>query len=127
MLKTRPKCNFQDERGEITDIFSNEPVEHVTLITSKKGAVRANHYHKETVQFNYVVSGRIQLLTQNPGEKVQSTILMSGDLAVTPAGESHALIALEDSTFMVFTRGPRGGMDYENDTFRLATPLKVEV
>lgn len=126
MLKTRPVCNFKDHRGEITDIFSKEPVEHVTLITSKKGAVRANHYHKETVQFNYVISGYLQLLTQNPGKKVQSTILEAGDLAVTPAGESHALIALEDSVFMVFTRGPRGGEDYEQDTFRLTAPLKLE-
>ena len=126
MLKTRPSCAFKDARGEITDILAKEPVEYVTLISSKKAAVRGNHYHKETVQFNYVLSGRMQLLSQTPGDKVISTILESGDLAVTPAGERHALIALEDSTFMVFTRGPRGGEDYEKDTFRLPTPLKLE-
>ena len=38
--------------------------------------------------------------------------------------EHHAVHALEDSVFMVFTRGPRGGDDYESDTFRLETPLQ---
>jgi quercetin dioxygenase-like cupin family protein len=126
MLKKRPAYAHKDERGEITDILAKEPIDYVTLITSKKGAVRGNHYHEETVQFNYVLTGRMQLLTQTPGDKVRSAILEAGDLAVTPAGERHSLIAIEDSTLMVFTRGPRGGEDYEKDTFRLPSPLKVE-
>jgi len=31
---------------------------------------------------------------------------------------------LEDSLFLVFTRGPRGGQDYESDTYRLTKPLR---
>jgi quercetin dioxygenase-like cupin family protein len=123
---TIPKCAFKDDRGEITDILVKEPVEYVTMISSKKGAVRGHHYHKETVQFNYLLSGKMQLLTQNPGEKVRSAILEPGSVSVSPANERHALIALEDSVLMVFTRGPRGGGDYENDTFRLPVPLKAE-
>ena len=126
MIKKTPKLAFKDDRGEITDLLVKEPVEYVTLITSKKGAVRGNHYHKETVQYNYLISGKIELLTQNEGEKVQSAIMKPGDVTMTPAGERHSLIALEDSVFMVFTRGPRGGGDYEKDTYRLPVPLKVE-
>ena len=43
--------NFQDERGDITDILANEPIEFVTMISSKAGSVRGNHYHKETYQW----------------------------------------------------------------------------
>ena len=37
--------------------------------------------------------------------------------------EKHALVGLEDSEMLVFTEGPRGGKEYESDTFRLDNPL----
>ena len=37
--------------------------------------------------------------------------------------ERHAFQAIEDTTFLVLTRGPRGGENYETDTFRLDIPL----
>jgi quercetin dioxygenase-like cupin family protein len=112
-----------DRRGEITDLIQNEAISAITLITFTPGAVRANHYHKETVQWNYVLSGRIKLVTQFPGKPVEETVLGPGELAVTREHERHALMALEASRLLVFTRGPRGGTDYELDTFRLDEPL----
>ena len=38
--------------------------------------------------------------------------------------EAHALHALEDSVLLILTRGPRGGEDYESDTYRLDKPLE---
>jgi quercetin dioxygenase-like cupin family protein len=124
MKVTRIQHAFKDERGEITDILAKEPIEYVTLITQARGTTRGNHYHKETIQWNYVLSGRLKLLTQLPGDSVISTVLEVGDLAVTGQDERHAIEALEDSVFLVLTRGIRGGADYEKDTFRLAQPLK---
>lgn len=118
------KCTRSDDRGEITDILTKENIEYVTLITSAKGTNRGNHYHKKTVQMVYILKGRMKLLTQMPENPVMATILEKGDLAVTEPMERHAMIALEDSEFMVFTRGIRGGEDYEKDTFRLSEPLK---
>jgi len=112
-----------DRRGEITDLIQNEAINAITLITFTPGAVRANHYHKETVQWNYVISGRIKLVTQLPGEPARETVLGPGELAVTREHERHALMGLEPSSLLVFTRGPRGGTDYESDTFRLDQPL----
>ncbi len=120
----RIKCTCKDDRGEITDILTKENIEYVTLITSEKGATRGNHYHKETVQMVYILQGRMKLLTQMPEQPVVATILEKGDLAVTVPMERHAMEALEYSEFMVFTRGIRGGADYEKDTFRLQEPLK---
>lgn len=120
----RIECTHRDGRGEITDILLKEQIEYVTLITSGRGAVRGNHYHKETVQWVYILEGKMKLLTQFPGGAVQGAILEKGCLAMTEPMESHAMIALEDSAFLVFTRGPRGGEDYEKDTYRLAEPLQ---
>lgn len=120
----KPEVVFKDGRGEITDILKKETIEYVTLVKSLKGSTRGNHYHKETHQFNYIVEGKVKLLTQKPGEKVNATIMGKGDLTVTEPNESHAIVALEDSLIMVFTRGIRGGEDYEKDTYRIPTPLQ---
>ena len=126
MKVVRIQPAFEDERGQITDILTKEEIQFVTLITQAKGTTRGNHYHKETVQWNYVLQGKLKLLTQFPGGPVTSTLLEAGDLAVTDQEERHALEALEDSVFLVSTRGVRGGADYEKDTYRLEQPLKEE-
>jgi quercetin dioxygenase-like cupin family protein len=118
-----PKPVHKDERGEIIDVIQRESIDAVTVISFKKGAVRANHSHKQTVQWNYVLSGRIRLVTQLPGKEACESILSPGDLAVTRENESHALQALEDASLLVLTRGPRAGDEYEADTFRLDDPL----
>ncbi|MBF0357209.1 MAG: cupin domain-containing protein [Magnetococcales bacterium] len=123
MLLTEPKIAHEDSRGAIKDILYNEALDAVTIIESKKGVVRGNHYHKDTVQWVFLQSGRLKSLTQIPGEPVEVNILEPGQLIKTDHHESHALEALEDSIFLVLTRGPRGGMDYEKDTFRLESPL----
>jgi quercetin dioxygenase-like cupin family protein len=124
VLLTRPKINFEDSRGTIKDIMFREPVDHITVIVSRKGVVRGNHYHRETLQWVYVAEGRLKSLTRKDDGPVESVVLEPGDLLLTEAGEHHALEALEDTTFYVFTRGPRGGQDYEADTFRLPEPLR---
>lgn len=112
-----------DERGVITDLLQDETIDAVTLITFEKGAVRANHYHKETFQWNYVLSGTIKLVTQLPDQEKIETIMQKGEFIVTVPNESHALMAVESSELLVLTKGPRGGKEYESDTFRLITPL----
>jgi hypothetical protein len=69
-----------------------------------------------------VTSGVIRLVTQLPGETVRETIMPRGPRR-DGADERHALQALEESTLMVFTKGPRGGKEYESDTYRLDVPL----
>ena len=49
--------------------------------------------------------------------------LKKGDLVVTDINEAHAIKAVVNSQFLVFTQGPRGGKEYENDTFRLSKKL----
>jgi quercetin dioxygenase-like cupin family protein len=119
--KIRP--TFSDERGDIIDVLRDSVVEYATVITSKKHAVRANHYHKETFQYVYLLSGRMRVVAQMPGEAPSEVILGPGDLIVNVPLERHAFEALEDSTMLVLTRGPRGGENYEKDTFRLDVPL----
>jgi len=123
MKVVHKKSAFEDERGQILDILEDEIIDSVTLISSKKGAIRGNHYHKESVQYTFVLKGRLKLVTEMPGEEIRTTVIRAGDLVFTPPMEKHALVAEEDSEFLVLTRGPRGGENYEKDTYRLAKSL----
>ncbi len=123
MKIARPKTAHKDARGAIVDILDGIPVECVTMLSSKRGSVRGNHYHKKTVQYAYVLEGRLKLYTQNPGERVRTRVVRPGDLIVTPPLERHAFEALEDSVMIACAHGPRAGRSYEADTFRLDVPI----
>jgi dTDP-4-dehydrorhamnose 3,5-epimerase-like enzyme len=120
---TKIPIAFQDQRGEIIDVLQKGHIEYVTIIRSRKDAIRANHYHKETYQYLYVLEGKLRAVSQMPGEEPSEAILVPNDLILSVPYERHAFEALEDTTFVVLTRGPRGGEDYESDTFRLDEPL----
>ena len=119
MKKINLKIAFKDRRGKIIDLIEGEKINAITFITIKKGAIRGNHYHKKTWQWNYIVSGKMRLVTKMPNKKIKKTLLNPGDLALTLPGELHALIGIEDCKFLVFSKGPRSGKGYESDTFRL--------
>jgi quercetin dioxygenase-like cupin family protein len=116
---------YSDARGDIIDILKNSVIEYATLITSKQGSVRANHYHKDTFQYVYMLEGRMRVVSQMPGEHPEEVVLEKGGLIVNVPFERHAFEAIDDCTMLVLTRGPRGGEDYEKDTFRLDVPLIV--
>jgi quercetin dioxygenase-like cupin family protein len=117
------KINFEDKRGKIIDLIENENINSVTYVSFTPGAIRGNHFHKETTQYNYVLKGKIRMLIQTGNASPVEAFLEKGDFVVCVPNERHAFQALEDSELMVFTRGPRGGKEYESDTFRLEVPL----
>lgn len=55
------------------------------------------------------------------------TVMEPGDFVVTDPLVRHALVGLDESVLLVFTRGPRGGKEYESDTFRLEVPLATGI
>ena len=123
MKKIKTKVNFRDHRGVIIDLLEKKKINAITYITQKKGKIRGNHFHKKTIQWNYLIKGKIKLIVKSKNRKIKRIILSKGDLVVTSIKESHAIKALKDSEYLVFTQGPRGGKEYENDTFRLTKPL----
>jgi quercetin dioxygenase-like cupin family protein len=111
----------EDDRGKIADIFYNEQINHVAIITSKKGISRGNHYHKQTTQHTLVTKGSLIYLSQpsDKSEPVKAVLLKPGDIATSSPGEVHAMLFPEDNEFLAFSSGLRGGKDYEKDTFRV--------
>lgn len=123
MKKYKIKISFKDKRGKIIDLLEKEKLEAVTYLSFNKGAIRGNHYHKKTVQWSYVISGKLLVRTKRANSKIKDYIFKQGDFFVDEPMERHAFKALAHSEIMVFTRGPRGGKEYETDTFRDESPL----
>lgn len=126
MKVVRPAPAFSDARGTITDLVQDERMESATVITTRSGAVRGNHWHAETVQWMYIVSGRMRYTSQMPDGPREVRDVVAGDLVVNDPYERHAMRALEDTVFLVLTRGPRSGARYEEDTHRLEPPERLE-
>jgi mannose-6-phosphate isomerase-like protein (cupin superfamily) len=122
MKKILTKVNFNDHRGVIVDLLQKEKINAVTFLTINKNKVRGNHYHKKTYQWNYIISGQMVLVSRI-NKKIKSKVLKKGDLYLTEPYEHHALIGKTKCEVLVFTKGPRGGKEYETDTFRLKDDL----
>jgi quercetin dioxygenase-like cupin family protein len=108
---------YVDGRGEIFNLFEGR-IEHIALITSKKGSVRANHYHQKDHQYIYLVSGAFEshsVDVRNPSKKQVLTV-KPGDIVETPAFIAHAQKFTEDSIFLALTTLQREDGKYEQDT-----------
>lgn len=122
--------SFTDNRGDILDIFVNSPKDHCALITSKKGAVRGNHFHKESTQFTFIVEGKFKLYRAKVDEngkilgEITCDVIENNELITHPPFEAHTLEAIsENTTILAFACGKRGGSYYEDDTYRLTEKL----
>ena len=122
MKKIKIKINFKDKRGIISDLLQKETINAITYITIAKGAVRGNHYHKKTSHWNFIISGKMKIIARKKN-KIKTIILKKNDLLLTEPMEHHALIGVTKCEVLVFTKGPRGGKEYESDTFRLEKKL----
>lgn len=115
---------FRDNRGCITDIL-DEAVSHVGYITFTKGSSRAKHYHRQSVQYDYVLSGKIRLIVCMPdGSAREDHIIEPGMATEVPPGIVHAYIAEEDSAMIDITTLSRSKDGYEEDTIRVDIELK---
>lgn len=113
-----------DDRGTISDIFYNTDMQHAAIVESRQaGVIRGNHYHKKTTQSVFVLKGKLRYWWQpaDRSQPAQSVIVGENSLVTSPPNEIHTLEMLEPNTFIVFSSGPRGGQDYESDTFRVLT------
>ena len=113
--------SFSDERGSITDIFYQKSMHHGCIIQHNPGAVRGNHYHNQTIQYTFILSGSLRYYASNLDRtELVTHDAIPGDFIVSGPQEIHAMKAgSEGCVFIAFAEGPRGGEDYEKDTVRV--------
>lgn len=116
-IVTHPEVAFSDARGDIKNLVSGPALRHVALITSTRGAIRANHWHPETIagpgdlpmrgdQWIAVLSGSyvsVACGVDSAGRflgEPEWTVVRAGDVVYTPPGVGHAQWFAEETTFL---------------------------
>lgn len=112
---------YADERGEIRTLLEGVPFSSVLRIVSKRGSIRANHYHREDYHYCYLESGSMEYYERPVGSTDQPAPVMiaSGQMFYSAPMTEHAMRFLEDSVMWCFSRNSRAQADYESDTVRV--------
>lgn len=118
---------FKDDRGTIQNLVDTE-LGSALVILSKKGAVRANHYHKSDFHYSWLQSGKMLYAHRPVGSKEAPAqwVIGPGQLFYTPPMHEHVMEFLEDSVLFVVARNIRTSADYESDTIRIP-PLQARL
>ena len=112
---TKGDKEFIDERGKISNHELPEPINLIGYIESKKGTVRANHFHPIQEQKCLLVKGQFisiykDLLIKN-SQKI-THVVDEGELIVTKPNVAHAMVFTKDSIFLNLVRGEREHENY---------------
>ena len=109
------KESFIDKRGKITNILE-KPVTSIVIITSKKGAIRANHYHKKDSHWSYIIKGKMEYYEERKSGKVEKAIVKAEEMVYSAPEVPHAMKFLENSIFLAMTTQKRLKGKYDKDT-----------
>ena len=109
-----------DERGFIQSLV-NTSTQNVSLISSKAGTVRSNHYHLKDWHYMYVLEGRLKYYFRptNSNEPLSCLIVKSKEMIFTPPMEDHATVFTEDCQLLAISGYPRYQKSYESDVRRI--------
>ncbi len=105
---------FVDERGTISNHELTEPINLIGLIDSKKGTIRANHYHPQQEQKCLFTKGQIIEIFQdivNPNSPKITQVINAGQMSIIKPNVAHTMVFTKDTTFLNLVRGER---DHEN-------------
>ncbi len=105
---------FVDDRGTISNHELTEPINLIGLIDSKKGTIRANHYHPQQEQKCLFTKGQIIEIFQdiiNPNAPKITQVVNAGQLSIIKPNIAHTMVFTKDTTFLNLVRGER---DHEN-------------
>jgi len=113
---------FIDERGKISNHELTEPINLIGLIDSKKGTIRANHYHPQQEQKCLFTKGQIIEIFQdilNPNSPKVTQVVNEGQLSIIKPNVAHTMIFTKDTTFLNLVRGER-----EHDNYGVTHTIK---
>ncbi len=109
-----------DDRGEIRRLVEAN-FGSALQITSVKGSIRGNHYHKTDFHYSWLERGGLVYYYRPAGGTAapERWVVRPGQIFYTPPMYEHAMLFTEDSVILVFARNTREMADYEEDTERI--------
>ena len=113
---------YVDSRGKISNHELTEPINLIGLIDSKKGTIRANHYHPQQEQKCLFTKGQIIEVFQdilNPNAPKITQVVNEGQLSIIKPNVAHTMVFTKDTTFLNLVRGDR-----EHDNYGITHTIK---
>ncbi|HIF62125.1 MAG TPA: NAD-dependent epimerase/dehydratase family protein [Candidatus Pelagibacter sp.] len=107
--------DYVDLRGKISNHELTEPINMIGLIDSKKGTIRANHYHPQQEQKCLFTKGQIIEVFQdilNPNSPKVTQVVNEGQLSIIKPNVAHTMVFTKDTTFLNLVRGEREHENY---------------
>ena len=106
---------YVDARGKISNHELTEPINMIGLIDSKKGTIRANHFHPQQEQKCLFVKGQIIEVFQdllNPGSPKITQVVNEGQQSIIKPNVAHTMVFSKDTIFLNLVRGEREHENY---------------
>jgi len=106
---------YIDKRGKISNHELTEPINLIGLIDSKKGTIRANHYHPQQEQKCLFTKGQIIEIFKdilNPNSPKITQVVNEGQLSIIKPNVAHTMVFSKDTTFLNLVRGEREHNNY---------------
>jgi nucleoside-diphosphate-sugar epimerase/SAM-dependent methyltransferase len=106
---------FIDERGKISNYDLPEPINMIGYIESKKGTMRANHFHPIQEQKCLLIKGQFISIYKDlvDDKSIKIThVVNEGDMIVTQPNVAHTMVFTEDTIFLNLVRGEREHVNY---------------
>ena len=106
---------YADNRGKISNFELTEPINMIGLIDSKKGTIRANHYHPQQEQKCLFTKGQIIEIFQdilNPNSPKITQVVNEGEISTIKPNVAHTMVFTKDTTFLNLVRGEREHENY---------------
>lgn len=98
MRRLDPEFVHSDSRRTLTQLITDS-IKQVNVYEANHGAELGNHFHKETIEYFYVVRG---VLKYNGHQ-----VIKKGDFFYPGLGETHTLKVVSDkATFLTFLTKP---------------------
>jgi dTDP-4-dehydrorhamnose 3,5-epimerase-like enzyme len=118
MQKLSPYINKSDERGGFLGITQQGWAE-VNFIETRAHEVRGNHYHKETRELFFIISGEIDIVVDdlNSGKHFELSVT-KGDMFVIEPFELHTFKTKTDAQWINMLSKP---VDPQNPDFHQVT------
>jgi nucleoside-diphosphate-sugar epimerase/SAM-dependent methyltransferase/quercetin dioxygenase-like cupin family protein len=101
---------FVDERGKISNYDLPEPINMIGYIESKKGTMRANHFHPVQEQKCLLIKGQFISIYKDLLDETSikvTHVVNAGDMIVTQPNVAHTMVFTEDTIFLNLVRGER--------------------
>ena len=108
---------FVDDRGLIQNLWLGSSGS-VTLIKSKRGAIRAKHKHTDDFHAAYILTGEIKYVEGEPGTEQKEFIFKAGDMFFTRPDIYHIMEFLTDGDMLTINGIVKNHENYENDIKR---------